>query len=187
MMINKIINIQSTITFVHIQKNEFELRARLIQSTQYANGSNLATRWSQFAAVFSGYIAPDSIIRGMIKKLFISWKPWKSGINEAIIIPNAANNIETQIMNKIATIIHQIHGKLIHQKRSRMMSNINHCKNPVVAHQRVLPIIMRTLLFGETKHSFINQSSLSQMISIHEARDPIIVLIAIIHAARNHM
>lgn len=104
-----------------------------------------------------------------------------------MIIPSAANNIEIQIINRIATMIHQIHGKLIHQKRSRMMSSINHCKNPVVAHQRVLPIIMRTLLFGETKHSFINQSSLSQMISIHEARDHIIVLIAIIHAARNHM
>jgi hypothetical protein len=90
-------------------------------------------------------------------------------------------------MNRIATMIHQIHGKLIHQNRSRMISSINHCKNPVVAHQRVLPIIMRTLLFGETKHSFINQSSLSQMISIHEASDPIIVLIAIIHAARNHI
>ena len=104
-----------------------------------------------------------------------------------MIIPNAANNIETQIMNNIATIIHQIHGKLIHQKRSSIISNISHCKNHVVAHQRVLPIIIRTLLFGETKHSFINQSSLSQIISIHEASDPIIVFIAMIQAARNHM
>ena len=104
-----------------------------------------------------------------------------------MIIPSAANNIETQIINKIATIIHQIHGKLIHQKRSRIISSINHCKNHVVAHQSVLHIIMRTLLFGETKHSFINQSSLSQIISIHEARDPIIVLIAMIQAAKNHM
>lgn len=186
-IINEIISIQSTIMFVHIQKNEFQLNARLIQSTQYASGSNLATRCSQDAAVFSGYIAPDSIISGIIKKLFISWKPWKSGINDAMIIPNAANNIETQIMNKIVTIIHHIHGKLIHQKMSSIISNINHCKNHVVAHQSVLHIIMSTLLFGETKHSFMNQSSLSQMISIHEASDPIIVLIAMIQAARNHM
>ena len=71
-MINEIINIPSTIMFVHIQKNELQLNARLIQSTQYANGSNLATRCSRVAAVFRGYIAHDSIISGMIKKLFIS-------------------------------------------------------------------------------------------------------------------
>lgn len=128
--------------FVHIQKNELQLRARLIQSTQYANGSNLATRCSQLAAVLSGYIAHDSIINGMIKKLLISWNHWKSGINDAIMIPSAANIIDTHIMNRIVTIIHHIHGKLTHQNNSIMISSISHCRNHVVAHHNVLHIII---------------------------------------------
>ena len=104
-----------------------------------------------------------------------------------MIIHNAANRIETQIMNRIATINHHIPGKSIHQNNSMIMSNINHCKNHVVAHQRVLHIIIKILLFGETKYSFINQNSLSRMISIHDESEPIMVLIAIIPAAKNHM
>ena len=137
-----IINTNKTPTVIHIQKNEFQVNARLIPSTQYANGSNLATRCNHVAAVSSGYIAHESIIRGMIKKLFINWNHWKSGINDAIIIHNAANRIETQIMNRIATISHHIPGKSIHPNSNMITSSINHCRNHVVAHQRVLPIIM---------------------------------------------
>jgi hypothetical protein len=78
------------------------------------------------AAVSSGYIAHDSIINGIIKKLFINWNHWKSGIKDAIIIHNAANKIETQIINRIVTNIHHTHGKLIHQNNSIITSNINH-------------------------------------------------------------
>ena len=120
------INNQRIQAVIHIQKNEFQVRARLIPSTQYANGSNLATRCNHVAAVSSGYIAHESIIKGMIKKLFINWNHWKSGINDAIIIHNAANRIETQIMNKIATINHKTHGKSINHNNSIITSNINH-------------------------------------------------------------
>jgi hypothetical protein len=72
-IVNIIINANKTPTVIHIQKKEFHAKARLIPSTQYANGSNLATRCNQVAAVSSGYIAHESIIKGMIKKLFISW------------------------------------------------------------------------------------------------------------------
>ena len=68
-----IIKTNKTPTVIHIQKNEFQAKARLIPSTQYANGSNLATHCNHAAAVSSGYIAHDSIIKGIIKKLFISW------------------------------------------------------------------------------------------------------------------
>jgi hypothetical protein len=68
-----IINNQRIQAVIPIQKNEFQVSARLIPSTQYANGSNLATRWNHVAAVSSGYIAHESIIKGMIKKLFINW------------------------------------------------------------------------------------------------------------------
>ena len=67
-----IINMNKTPTVIHIQKNELDVKARLIQSTQYANGSNLATRCNHVAAVSSGYIAHESIIKGIIKKLFIN-------------------------------------------------------------------------------------------------------------------
>ena len=67
------INTNKTQTVIHIQKNEFQVKARLIPSTQYANGSNLATHCNHVAAVSSGYIAHESIIKGMIKKLFINW------------------------------------------------------------------------------------------------------------------
>ena len=137
-----IISINKTPAVIPIQKNEFQVKARLIPSTQYASGSNLATRCSHVAAVSSGYIAQDNIINGIIKKLFINWNHWKSGINDAIMIHKAAKRIETQIIKRIATTIHHIHGKLIHQNNSMITSNINHCRNHVVAHQRVLPIIM---------------------------------------------
>ena len=68
-----IISINKTPAVIPIQKNEFQAKARLIPSTQYANGSNLATRCNHVAAVSSGYIDHESIIRGMIKKLFINW------------------------------------------------------------------------------------------------------------------
>lgn len=67
------INNQRIHAVIHIQKNEFQVKARLIQSTQYANGSNLATRCNHVAAVSSGYIDPDNIIRGIIKKLLTNW------------------------------------------------------------------------------------------------------------------
>ena len=67
------INANKTPAVIHIQKNELDVRARLIPSTQYANGSNLATRCNQVAAVSSGYIDPDNIINGIIKKLFTNW------------------------------------------------------------------------------------------------------------------
>jgi hypothetical protein len=67
-----IINTNKTQTVIHIQKNEFQVNARLIPSTQYANGSNLATRCNHVAAVSNGYIAHESIINGIIKKLFIN-------------------------------------------------------------------------------------------------------------------
>jgi len=67
------INTNKTPAVIHIQKNECPVKARLIPSTQYANGSNLATRCNHVAAVSSGYIDPDNIIRGMIKKLFTNW------------------------------------------------------------------------------------------------------------------
>ena len=120
------INTNRTPTVIHIQKNEFQVKAHLIPSTQYARGSNLATRCNHVAAVSNGYIAHDSIIKGIIKKLFINWNHWKSGINDAIIIHSAANRIETQIINRMATIIHPIHGKLIHPNNNMIMSNINH-------------------------------------------------------------
>jgi hypothetical protein len=66
------INNQRIQAVIHIQKNEFHVKARLIQSTQYANGSNLATRCNHVAAVSRGYIAHESIIKGIIKKLFIN-------------------------------------------------------------------------------------------------------------------
>ena len=67
-----IINTNRTQTVIHIQKNEFQVNARLIPSTQYASGSNLATHCNHVAAVSNGYIAHDSIIKGIIKKLFIN-------------------------------------------------------------------------------------------------------------------
>jgi hypothetical protein len=67
-----IIKTNKTPTVIHIQKNEFQVNARLIPSTQYASGSNLATHCNHVAAVSNGYIAHDSIIKGIIKKLFIN-------------------------------------------------------------------------------------------------------------------
>ena len=67
------INTNNTPVVIHIQKNEFQAKARLIPSTQYANGSNLATRCNHVAAVSSGYIDPDNIIKGIIKKLLTNW------------------------------------------------------------------------------------------------------------------
>ncbi|MDR0369639.1 MAG: hypothetical protein LBH96_03915 [Candidatus Peribacteria bacterium] len=55
----------------------------------------------------------------------------------------------------------------------------------MVAPQRTLPIITLNLDAGETKISFINQSSLSQMISIPDIKELIIVVIAIIPQERN--
>ena len=90
-------------------------------------------------------------------------------------------------MNNIVTSIHHIQGNQIHQNNNIIISNINHCRNHVVAHQSVLQIIIYILLLGETKYSFINQNSLSRIISIQDPIDHIIVLIAIIPAAKNHM
>jgi hypothetical protein len=66
------INTSKTPTVIHIQKKEFHAKAHLIQSTQYARGSNLATHCNHVAAVSSGYIDPESIIKGIIRKLFIN-------------------------------------------------------------------------------------------------------------------
>ncbi len=72
---NAIISTNKTHVVIPIQKNELDVKARLIPSTQYASGSNLATRCNHVAAVSSGYIAHESIIKGIIKKLFINWNP----------------------------------------------------------------------------------------------------------------
>lgn len=67
------INTSNIPIVIHIQKNECHVRARLIPSTQYAKGSNLATHCNHVAAVSNGYIDHDSIINGIIKKLFTNW------------------------------------------------------------------------------------------------------------------